>query len=73
MQNIFGMNWKTTLIGWIMAFMNTFIPFYQSSGKINIRDIIVSICMVIMGHAAKDYDVTGGNRSNNIIRLPGEK
>lgn len=73
MQKIFGINWKTTLAGWGMAFMNTFIPFYQTSGKISIRDIIVSVCMVIMGHAAKDGDVTGGRRLNDLIKLPGEK
>ena len=46
-------SWKTTLLGYTAAALNL------NQAGINWKSLLLSIALAILGHVAKDYNVTG--------------
>ena len=56
-------NWKTTLVGIIVAVANLFgSGVYTNGGAINWKAFLTSAGIAALGLVAKDHDVTGGTR-----------
>jgi hypothetical protein len=59
-------NWKTTLIGALLAIVVAIQPLI-TTGSIEWSQVILAALIALLGFLAKDFDVTGGSRKAMMI------
>lgn len=57
LTNVFGPSWKTTVAGYV-AGVATYV-----AGGMDFKHAVLGAALALLGHMAKDGDVTGGTRS----------
>jgi hypothetical protein len=68
-------NWKTTLTGCIFAVGNVVLPMLQGN-SVTPKDILISAGLAALGFLSKDFNVTGGTKTQptvvNVPTIPSE-
>jgi hypothetical protein len=59
MNTLLGTSWRTTLIGYVGAALIAIVPFFESSGVPNWKDLLIAAVVAVAGRFAKDAKATG--------------
>jgi hypothetical protein len=51
-------NWKTTLVGFILASLYAIQPIFQY-GEVTLSNVLIAVAIAVFGLISKDFDKTG--------------